>query len=73
MVTIEAILEYLERRIAEHHLAGDRLALKRDQDVAGFLTAAARDLGDKHLALRFQTLAARAADLREQLEPDATS
>jgi len=35
VVTVEQILEYLERRIAEHHLAGDRLALKRDQDVAG--------------------------------------
>ncbi|MDW8214290.1 MAG: hypothetical protein RMJ55_12090 [Roseiflexaceae bacterium] len=71
MVTVEQILEYLERRIAEHHLAGDRLALKRDQDVAGFLMAAARDSGDKQLALRFQVLAARAADMREQLEPDA--
>lgn len=71
MLTVEQILDYLERRIAEHHLTGDRLALKRDQDVAGFLMAAVRDSGDKHLALRFQTLAARAADLREQLEPDA--
>ncbi|MBO9322158.1 MAG: hypothetical protein J7457_08515 [Roseiflexus sp.] len=71
MVTVEQILEYLERRIAEHHLAGDRLALKRDQDVAGFLMAAVRDLGDKHLALRFQVLAARAADMREQLEKNA--
>jgi hypothetical protein len=35
------------------------------------LMAAVRDLGDKHLALRFQVVAARAADMREQLEKNA--
>lgn len=72
MLTTEQIQEYLERVMAEHHLAGDRIALKRDQEVAGFLMAAARHAGDKQLALRFQVLAARAADIREQLEKRAS-
>ncbi len=72
MLTVEQIQAYLERVIAEHHLAGDRLALKRDQEVAGFLMAAARDSGEKQLALRFQVLAARAADMREQIENGAS-
>ncbi len=67
MLTIDQIMEYLERVIAEDTLSANRTGLKNSQRAAGFLMAAAEANGDKELARRFQVLAARAANQDEQL------
>lgn len=68
MLTVEQIIAYCERRIAELHLAGDRPGLRRVQLALVVLMEAAQHAGDKETARRFQTLAARSANLQEQLE-----
>lgn len=65
MFTIETLVEYLERVIAEDTLANNKARLKNHQISAGFLLEAARASGDKNLATRFQVLAAKAANARE--------
>ena len=67
MVTAEQIMEYLERVIAEDRLSGNQAGLKNSQIAAGFLMAAAKYAGDDASAHRFQVLAAKAADKREEL------
>lgn len=70
MVTTDQILEYLERVIAEHRLAGDRTGLKNAQTAAGFLMAAAKNARDDATARKFQILAAQAANKSEELSGD---
>ncbi|GAB4193556.1 MAG: hypothetical protein OHK0022_08590 [Roseiflexaceae bacterium] len=68
MLTIDQILEYAERVIAEEHLAGNRTGLRNTQLACGFLMAAANAAGDRETASRFHNLAARAANMSEALE-----
>lgn len=68
MVTIEEIITFLEKTIAEDQLAGDRAGLRRAQTAAGFLMQAAQVSGDKATGQRFQVLAAHAANKLEELE-----
>jgi hypothetical protein len=67
MLTIDQIIAYLERVIAEDMLSANRTGLKNSQRAAGFLMSAAEANGDKELARHFQVLAARAANQEEQL------
>ncbi len=70
MLTIDQIIEYCERVIAEDRLAGDKEGLRRTQLAAGVLMHAAEYAGDKKMAMRFRVLAAQAANKQEELEPD---
>lgn len=67
MLTIEQIIEYLERTIAEDFLAGDKVGLRRSQTAAGVIMAAAQASGEKDTAFRFRVLAAEAANKLEEL------
>jgi hypothetical protein len=67
MLTVDQIIEFLERVIAEDRLSGNRVGLKNSQTAAGFLMAAANYAGDKDMAYRFRVLAAEAANKREEL------
>lgn len=66
MLTVENIIQYLERVIAEDTLSGNRTGLKNTQRAAGVLLAAAESAGDKELARRFQIIAAQAANKYEE-------
>jgi hypothetical protein len=66
MLTIEQIIAYIERTIAEDTLSGNSLGLKNTQRAAGFLMNAANANGDKELARKLQILAARAANKAEE-------
>jgi hypothetical protein len=68
MLTIAQVAQYLEHRIAEERLSGDREALRQTQLAAGVLLRAAEWHGDRDAALRFRTLAAEAANKQEQIE-----
>ena len=68
MVTVEDIIEYLTRIIAEDRLSGNRVGLLNSQRAAGFLMTAANAYGDKQTARRFQLLAAEAANKNEELD-----
>jgi hypothetical protein len=68
MLTVEQIVEHLERVIAEDTLSANRLGLKNAQRAAGFLMSAADANGDKDLARRFRLLAAQAANKYEELD-----
>jgi hypothetical protein len=68
MVTVEDIIEYLTRIIAEDRLSGNRVGLLNSQRAAAFLMAAANAHGDKQTARRFQLLAAEAANKNEELD-----
>ncbi len=68
MLTIEQLVGYCERTIAERHLAGDREGLRRLQLALAVLMEAAQSADDKATARRLQLLAARSANLQEQLE-----
>ena len=68
MVTIDQVLDYMERIIAEDRLSGNRAGLRNTQLAAGFLMTAAQVAGDKATARRFQLLAAEAANKNEELE-----
>ncbi len=71
MLTIEQIVEYTERVIAEDSLSGNKLGLKNTQRAAGFLMSAADAHGEKELARKFRILAAQAANKAEELERKA--
>jgi hypothetical protein len=66
-MTIDQIIDFMERVIAEDHLSGNRTGLKNTQTSAGFLMAAANYAGDKATARRFHLLAAEAANKKEEL------
>lgn len=70
MLTVEQIIQHIERVIAEDTLSGNRLGLKNTQRAAGFLMTAAEAHGDKELARRFRNLAAQAANKYEELGGD---
>jgi hypothetical protein len=70
MVTIEQMIEYLEKTIAEDLLRGDKIGLKRTQTAAGVMMAASEANGDKETAQRFRYVAAHAANKLEELEKD---
>ncbi|MEM8530690.1 MAG: hypothetical protein AAGF95_07595 [Chloroflexota bacterium] len=72
MVTIEQIVGYTERVIAEDRLSGNRTGLWNTQRAAAFLMAAAEAAGDKETARRFHVLAAEAANKHEELGGDDT-
>ena len=71
MLTIEQIVEYTERVIAEDTLSGNKLGLKNTQRAAGFLMSAADAHAEKELARKFRILAAQAANKAEELERKA--
>ena len=66
-MTIEQIIDYMERVIAEDRLSGNRAGLRNSQIAAGFLMAAANYSSDKAAAQRFLLLAAKAANKNEEL------
>lgn len=68
MVTIDQIVEYLEKSIAEDFLAGNRVGLQRLQTGAGVLMAAAEASGDTDTAYRLRVVASHAANKIEELE-----
>lgn len=70
MLTVEQIIEYFQKTIAEDFLAGDKVGLRRTQTAAGVLMAAAEVAGDKATAMRFRQLAAEAANRQEELDGD---
>ncbi|NOK61267.1 MAG: hypothetical protein GFH27_549305n36 [Chloroflexi bacterium AL-W] len=67
MVTVEQIIEYTERVIAEDRLSGNRAGLWNTQRAAAFLMAAAQASGDKETARTFHVLAAEAANKHEEI------
>lgn len=71
MLSVEQIIAYFERAIAEKHLAGERQELLHLQYAAGLLMKAAQDAGDNDIARRFRVLAAEAANRREELSGGA--
>lgn len=68
MLTVEQIIEYTERVIAEDSLSGNKLGLKNTQRAAGFLMNAADAHDEKELARRFRILASQAANKSEELD-----
>ncbi len=68
MVTADQILAYCEREIAERHLAGDKEGLRRVQLALALLMNAAQSADDRATATHFRNLAAKTANLQEQLE-----
>lgn len=68
MLTVDQIIEYAEKVIAEDTLSGNKLGLKNTQRAAGFLMSAADANGDKDLARKFRILAAQAANKAEELD-----
>ena len=70
MLTVDQIIEYMERVIAEDRLSGNHAGLKNSQVAGGFLMAAANYAGDKDTARKFRVLAAEAANKREELGED---
>lgn len=67
MVTIEQLIAYIERRIAEGRLAGDSAGLRKIQSAAGLLMDAANHADDKDTATRLKLLAAKAANAQEAI------
>jgi hypothetical protein len=68
MLTIDQIIDHMEREIAQDRLEGRRDALRQLQYAAGILMRAAEGNGDKESARRFHLLAAQAANVQEELE-----
>jgi hypothetical protein len=68
MVTVDQILAYCEREVAERHLAGDREGLRRMQLALTVLMNAAQSAGDRGNSVAFRNLAGKAANYQEQLE-----
>jgi hypothetical protein len=67
MLSLEQIIAYTQRVIAEDRLAGNRAGLRNTQLACGFLMTAAEQSGDKETARRFRILAAEAANKNEEL------
>ena len=67
MLTIENIVEYTQRVIAQDKLSGNRAGLRNTQYACGYLMAAAEAAGDKETARRFRILAAEAANKNEEI------
>jgi hypothetical protein len=67
MVTVEAMIGYFERLIAEYRLAGDRQGLLRIQTTAGMMMQAAQAANDAVTARRLRVLAAQAANHAEDV------
>jgi hypothetical protein len=68
MVTVEAMIGYFERLIAEYRLSGDRQGLLRIQTAAGMMMQAAQAAGDAATARRLHVLAAQAANQAEEAQ-----
>jgi hypothetical protein len=66
-MTVDQIIEFMQRVIAEDRLSANRAGLKNTQIAAGFLMAAANAAGDKATSWRFRLLAAEAANKNEAL------
>lgn len=71
MVTVEQIIEYFERTLAEYQLAGDTAGLRRLQTAAGVIMGASQANRDMDTAYRFRILAAHAANKLEELSKEA--
>ncbi len=70
MLTIEQIIDYLDKTIAENLLSGNTMGLKQVQTTAGVLMAAAHANGDTDTMQRFRVVAAHAANKLEVLNQD---
>lgn len=68
MITIDQIIVYMERTIAEDFLAGNKVNLRHTQTAAGVLMAAAESVKDSESARRFRQVAAQAANKLEDVE-----
>jgi hypothetical protein len=66
-MTVDQIIDFMQRVIAEDRLSANRAGLKNTQIAAGFLMAAANAAGDKATWQRFRLLAAEAANKHEAL------
>lgn len=69
-MTIDELIEYLNKEIAQDFLQGDKVGLKQLQTTAGTLKAAAEAHEDKPLAHKFRIVAAQAANKLEELNED---
>jgi hypothetical protein len=69
-MTVDQIIEFMQRVIAEDRLSANRAGLKNTQIAAGFLMAAANAAGDKDTSWRFRLLAAEAANKNEALDKE---
>jgi hypothetical protein len=67
VMTNERLYAYIERAVTERHLAGDKVQLNKLQTACGVIMAAAQDANQPVLAKQFQILAARAANLAEEI------
>jgi hypothetical protein len=67
MLSIDQIIDYMEREIARWRLEGKREELRHLQYAAGTLMHAAESVGDKDSARRFRLVAAQAANMQEEL------
>lgn len=67
MVTVDQIMAFFEREVAERHMAGDREGLRQAQLALGLLMRAADDANDRSSAAGFRNLAARAANYQDQI------
>ncbi|NTV62734.1 MAG: hypothetical protein HGA65_04245 [Oscillochloris sp.] len=67
MLSINQIIAFMEREIAQDRLEGRRDDLRQIQYAAGLLMRAAEDAGDKESARRFRLVAAQAANVQEEL------
>lgn len=70
MLTVENIIEYTQRVIAQDRLSGNRAGLRNTQYACGYLMTAAESAGDKETARRFRLLAAEAANKNEEIGDD---
>jgi hypothetical protein len=70
MLTVEQIIEYAQRTIAQDRLAGNAAGLRQTQYAVGFLKDAAEAAGDTETARRFRLLAAQAANKRDDVTGD---
>ncbi len=65
MLTIDQIIAYMEREIAQGRLTGQREELRQLQYSAGMLMRAAHEVDDPECVRRFSLLAAQAANAQD--------
>ena len=65
MLTIDQIIVYLEREIAQGQLTGQREELRQLQCCAGMLMRVAHGIDDPERVRRFHLLAAQAANAQD--------
>lgn len=67
MLTVEEIVAYVEKTLAEYQLTGNTAGLRQLQTTAGVIMAAAQANRDMDTAYRFRILASHAANKLEEM------